>query len=185
MGDETHILKSSSRVTKKSLSFNNTGHFVAPYPNDLDCIYELDFGDFDSEGELLARIDVWYDLEETFDLLQLLSGTGQSSSRYNVLSGQSENEVFYVPIDKKSGTASLHLTTDDKGRRRGFYAEVSGELIAKRSAACEPGRFGSRCESRYCLQENNFHQSEHGIRVTSQDDSSSVRAMPWAPEGGT
>ena len=104
MGDETQILKSSSRVTKKSLSFNSTGHFVAPYPNDLDCIYELDFGDFDSEGELLARIDVWYDLEETFDLLQLLSGTGQSSSRYNVLLGQSESEVFYVPVDKKSGT---------------------------------------------------------------------------------
>lgn len=200
MREEVMTLKSSSRVTKESLSYNNISQFIIgqddyPYPNDLNCIYEMDFTGFDSEGDLFARSDdsegelfakikVWYDLEETFDLLKLSSGSGQSSLPYNVLSGQSQGEIFFVPVDANSGMATLHLTTDDKGRRRGFYAEVSGEYATQRRPACEVGHFGSRCESTLCLQQNTFHQSKHGIRVTSQGNGSSIRAMPWAPEGG-
>ena len=187
MREEAHILRSSSRVTEGSLSSANISRSVIgedAYPNDLDCIYELDFGDFDSKGELFARIEISYDLEETFDYLELLSGSGQSSLKYNVLSGQSLNEVFFVPVDAKSGMASLRLITDDKGRRRGFYAKVSAEYLPDRSLTCEVGRFGSLCESVHCLSRNAFHQSDKGIRVTSQDDSSFVRAMPWATDGG-
>mmetsp|Transcript_2323 Transcript_2323/g.4941 ORF Transcript_2323/g.4941 Transcript_2323/m.4941 type:complete len:1585 (+) Transcript_2323:305-5059(+) len=186
----THKLLSSFHATKEALSSDPDRHFIIgeyefPYPNDLDCAYELDLREpaFD-----LARVELYFDLEETFDLLRLQSGSGENTTQYNVVSGrQSSSETFYVPVDEK-GMASLHLTTDDKGRRRGFYAEISGVHSSELSfltPPCEVGRFGSRCESAYCLQRNTFHQSAQGShRLTSQDQSSFVRAMPWAPDGG-
>ena len=151
----------------------------------MNCIYELDFGHTSFE---LARIDLYYDLEPTFDLLELYTGSGENATKYNVISGQqSQLQTYYVPIDE-NGMASLRLTTDDKGRRRGFYAEVSGDYY---SEPCVEGHFGSRCESNYCLPQNNLHRSKHHPaseyalgRVMSQGSSNSVRAMPWASGGG-
>lgn len=144
----------------------------------------MDFGNFDSKDGLFARLELSYDLEDTFDVLKLLSGSGQGSLPYKVLSGEARHEIFFVPVDAISGLASLHLITDKQGRRRGFHAEVSAEYVTDLSPTCEVGRFGSQCESMYCLSQNTFHQSERGFRVTSQDKRSFLPSMPWSPEGG-
>ena len=124
---EKQVIQSSEHATKEVLSKDGNiiiGQNEHPYPNDLNCIYELDFGHTSFE---LARVDLYYDLEPTFDLLELSTGSGENATKYNVISGQqSQLQTYYVPVDE-NGMSSLHLTTDDKGRRRGFYAEVSGD----------------------------------------------------------
>ena len=183
------VVQSSEHATKEVLSKDGNiiiGQNEHPYPNDLNCIYELDFGQTSFE---LARIDFYYDLEPTFDLLRLYTGSGENATQYNVISGQqSQLETHYVPIDE-NGIASLQLTTDDKGRRRGFYAEVGGDYYHKSS--CGNGRFGSHCAPQYCLAHNKLLNSKRHFeskydlgRVMSQDSSKFVRAMPWAPDGG-
>ena len=185
----THVLQSSVYATKEALSSPGEYRFAIgqdkhPYPNDLSCTYELNF----DKTVDFARIELYYDIEETFDLLRLQSGIDKDGT-YNVLSGhhQSSPEIVYVPVDK-NGTASLHFSTDDLGRRRGFYAEVKGESSTGPLVPCKVGEFGRLCESSHCLQKNvweNLPRLDAGaVRITSQDSGSFVRAMPWAPDGG-
>jgi len=185
---KTHLVLSSAHATEKALSFEDDNLFIVgqnehPYPNDLDCTYELDLGETSYN---LAKVELYYDIEETFDLLRLQSGLDENTTYYVVSGRRSSNETFYVPVDE-NGKASLHFTTDDKGRRRGFYAKISGEN--SQGSTCEDDQFGSRCESRYCLQWNTMKKIATGSetfagRVISQDQSISVRAMPWAQDGG-
>jgi len=190
---KTYELQSSVHATEMALSSDNDIHFIVgqdkhPYPNDLDCTYELDFGVDSFDETRVARIELYYDIEEAFDFLRLRSGLDEDST-YNVLSGRhSHPETFYIPVDE-NGIASLHFTTDDKGRRRGFYAKISGDYSP--NLTCDLGRFGSRCESSYCLHKRNAFQKAGGNesesfagRVISQDLKSSIRPMPWAPDGG-
>ena len=190
-----YAIQSSIQATKEVLSSSEaipiTEHL---YPNDLDCLYELELAFDTQEPKVqydMIKVELHYDLEDTFDLLTLQAGSGGDNSitQYAILSGSHPSpEVYYLPVDG-NGMASIHLTTDDKGRRRGFYAKVSGHSSA--ATECWAGQFGSQCESKHCLALNRLYQTQHSLnnqfnagRVISQHSSKAVRAMPWAPDGG-
>ena len=179
-----HVIQSSPHATQEALS-SQVGFPVFPYPNDLDCVYELETKDqYD-----FVKVELYYDLEDTFDLLTLQAGSGVDATQYATLYGsQTLPQVYYVPVDE-NGMASLHLTADNKGRRRGFYAKVSGDSSAV--TECLEGKFGSQCESKQCLAQNGLYQTQQSLnnefnagRIISQHLSKAVRAMPWAPNGG-
>jgi hypothetical protein len=108
---------------------------------------------------------------------------------------------YHVPTDP-SGMVTVRLTTDSRGRHRGFHATVfavsTTDVIAAgihdRYALClEAGYSGFDCEIPHCIAQNrpapprNFN----GVgtpyqlgRVVSQAEGLSVPAMPWAPQTG-
>lgn len=82
----------------------------SPYPNDLDCVWELQ-ADVSGLPKYVA-FSVDYDLEPTFDYLELYSGSLASTEAklHALLSAESTN-TYYIPTDE-NGVASIRLVTD-------------------------------------------------------------------------
>lgn len=162
---------------------------IVAYANDLDCTFYMTT-DAPFTDAVVFEVSVVYDLEPTFDLLWLDS--------YAVLTGSNEDkrraETYAVPADA-SGTASLRLTTDGRGRRLGFRADVraiSANGYAGEEWPCKkPGQSGFRCEVSHCVSQNQLQARKSHIasrlslgRAVSQTAEEPVPAMPWAPRGG-
>lgn len=155
------------------------------YPNDLDCIWEVK-----AKGDQsYVVLDVEYDLEPTYDYLQLLSGTFGSTSGvtpHAFLSAESTKERYYIPTDK-FGFATIRLVTDSLGQRSGFTASVSAGGGAATKFCSTPGTSGLFCDFPHCIVENFIERGmvaspsdvdpEYQIgRVVSQIKSHSVPA---------
>lgn len=176
----------SQRITndatfESELDFANSERL---YPNDLDCTFQINL-DGGAAGDII-EVNIWYDLEESYDFLTLQ--TGSQSSPYIVLTGSTSgaNETYYLPTDS-DGVATLRLTSDSKGRHKGFFAEVRGTSRGIDSS-CLPGFSGTSCEIPRC---NPSSRVEPGRsfdlgRVVSQPPGRAVPAMPWSeyPDGG-
>jgi taurine transport system substrate-binding protein len=84
------------------------------YPNSADCVFETR----GSQGQHVT-FQIQLDLEESFDFLEVRSGTGPTAVIVTRLTGYL-NTTITVPTIQ--GTASLRFLTDNKGRRSGFRA---------------------------------------------------------------
>jgi len=82
----------------------------SPYPNDLDCVWELQ-ADISGLPKYVA-FSVDYDLEPTFDYLELYSGSLASTEAqlHALLSAESIKDT-YIPTDE-NGVATIRLVTD-------------------------------------------------------------------------
>ena len=84
-----------------------------PYPNDLECLWEIQ-ADVSSFPNAIA-FDVDYQLEPTFDYLELYSGSIASTGGvklHGLLSGsQAAKQTYYIPTDDV-GFATIRLVTD-------------------------------------------------------------------------
>jgi len=154
------------------------------YPNDLDCIWEVQV----KSGQKYVIFDVEYDLEPTYDYLQLFSGTFGSTSGvtpFAFLSAESIKETYFIPTDD-SGFSTIRLVTDSLGRRSGFKASVYIDNGAPTINDCPKlGTSGLFCEIPHCIVENSVQRqmgfSSYGVngdyrigRVVSQIKTSSV-----------
>jgi hypothetical protein len=111
-------------------------------------------------------------------------------------------DVYRVPADP-SGMVTVRLTTDSRGRHRGFHAKVAAVSasdvivpgIHDRYAFChEAGYSGfGDCEIPHCIAQNRLAPPRNfdGVgtpyqlgRVVSQAEGLSVPAMPWSPQPG-
>ena len=83
----------------------------SPYPNDLDCIFELK-ADVSGFPKYVA-FEVEYDLEPTFDYLELYSGSLASTEAnlHALLSAESTRDTYYIPTDE-NGVATIRLVSD-------------------------------------------------------------------------
>ena len=83
----------------------------SPYPNDLDCIWELKADVSGFPKYVAFRVE--YDLEPTFDYLELYSGSLASTEAklHALLSPESTTGTYYIPTDE-NGVASIRLVTD-------------------------------------------------------------------------
>ena len=164
------------------------------YPNDLDCTWEIQAPDATQRS--ILRVVIEYDLEATFDLLWLQSGSGANAKPYYVVTNSVEArfgdaEIFYLPTDEQ-GLATIRLTTDGLGRRAGFRATVNAVQLEE-PGECKDGFGGIKCETTHCLAANEMAPGGNQIstdltysigRVRSQAQSHHIRAMPWAPLNG-
>jgi hypothetical protein len=203
---EAVVVASSGSLSPADFKFNDPSSllYIDPdmaYPNDLDCSFDFHVNLALSNNKHFIEVEIFYDLEATHDLLWLQTGTNSSETGivpYAVLTNTSANsgdpqepEVYYVPTDDLD-MASLRLTTDARGRRRGFYARVRATNAIDGSETCERGYSGSECEIPYCRSQNTLGTTDWlGTsanrnfvlgRVVSQSLNHHVRAMPW--EGG-
>lgn len=162
---------------------------TSAYPNDLYCTFEVQV----TEGNPFVEFIIAYDLEPTHDLLWVLTGVDQP---YAVLTGAStDKEKIVVPTDKKTGIASLRLTTDSLGRRSGFRATAGPKDEARKPSGidCDDGYSGVDCEFPHCIAQNvvskntiitDISPSYVVGRIVSQNPSLAVRPMPWAEDEG-
>lgn len=177
-----HCLGTSFIVLKNSYAQESFASGTGTYPNDLDCVWEVQ-----TNGENHVIFKVNYDLEPTFDLLELYSGSlasGAGATPFLTLSGVSKSvEEYYIPTS--GGTVTIRLVTDTRGRRTGFEGTV--QAISTSSPPVPP----------FCLAENKFESPEasknldYGLdkdyvigRVVSQQEGYIVRPIPWAKDGG-
>mmetsp|Transcript_7127 Transcript_7127/g.16685 ORF Transcript_7127/g.16685 Transcript_7127/m.16685 type:complete len:1479 (-) Transcript_7127:954-5390(-) len=123
------------------------------YPNDLDCHFEMRV----NGGIGTVGFEVEYDLETTFDVLELYTGslTSSGAKLYTTLTGSSSGtkETYYIPTDY-AGLVTIRLVTDSRGRRSGFSGEVWDYRGAKNS--CTAGESGFGCEMPHCIAHNTF-----------------------------
>lgn len=125
------------------------------YPNDLDCPFEVQA----AQREGFVIFDVEYDLETTFDMLELYSGSFESESGvtlYTALTGTSESiERYYIPADSE-GFITIRLVTDSRGRRAGFSGTVSTDFRYDSPTSCDLGESGLFCEIPHCIAQNSL-----------------------------
>ncbi|CAJ1951940.1 unnamed protein product [Cylindrotheca closterium] len=152
------------------------------YPNDLDCRFELNSG----PGRNSIVFEVEYDLETTFDVLELYTGSLNSkNSLYTTLTGSSHGmrETYYIPTDA-NGSVTIRLVTDSRGRRSGFSGDVRSDFGSP--ASCNSGQTGYNCEIDHCIAQNEFAPVSSGIytnplfqigRVMSQRNDLSLRPI--------
>ena len=152
------------------------------YPNDLDCVWEVQAN---TGNYVIFRVK--YDLEPTFDLLELYSGSlgSDGATPFITLTGVSNSFVeYYIPTGN-FGTVTIRLVTDTRGRKKGFEGTV--KATSESSPPLPP----------FCLAENEFETPEastnlgYGLdkdyvigRVVSQQEGYVVRPTPWAKDGG-
>jgi hypothetical protein len=201
-GEEPQLFASSGLLIRSDFFDENPDVSASvTYPNDLDCTFEFQA----SGNQIFVLMEVYYDLESTHDLLWLQTGSVSSdfgvkpyavlTGRHNTSNGQEDPERYYIPTDE-SGIASVRLTTDARGRRLGFYAQVRGvnDINAPNGNICERGYSGTFCEFPYCIAHNRLEKdvkSSQGLssayvlgRVTSQSNGRHVRPMPWSTDSG-
>lgn len=205
--DESQIVTSSvgllysASLTNDPVPNSASRDPLEAYPNDLDCTFDIV-----ANGEFkLLQLAIFYDLEPAYDLLWLQSGSDGSPSgktNYAVLTGNHSTpavpEVYFLPLD--GGKASLRLTTDARGRRLGFRAEVQAVRDVVKASAPEyrsenpclvSGSSGYACDFPHCITQNRLApamsrpSSSYVLgRVVSQTPGLPVQPMPWERDGG-
>jgi len=129
-----------------------------PYRNNLDCIFEIKA----AKGNYIS-FEVEYDIEPTYDYLQLFSGTYGSASGvtpYAFLSAENTKHTYYIPTDD-SGYATIHFVTDPLGRRSGFSGSVSAAKSVSSMKSCPVGQSGLLCEIPHCIAQNSIERYDH------------------------
>jgi len=133
-----------------------------PYPNSLDCIWEV------KTDQNYILFNASFDLEPTYDYLELYSGSFSSGSAitpYAFLSSESSEVRYYIPTDA-SGLATIRFVTDSLGRRTGFTGSVTRHVGSPQKICRTPGTSGIECEIPHCIAENSV---ERGVVSLSSD----------------
>jgi hypothetical protein len=149
----------------------------------LDCHFDLKAG----SGMTFIGFEVEYDLETTFDVLELYTGSSTSSEAtlYTTLTGNSSGlrETYFIPTDD-DGLVTIRLVTDSRGRRSGFSGELWSDFRSPDS--CNSGQSGYMCEIDHCIAQNEFAPVGSGVytnvqfqigRVLSQRSDLSLRPV--------
>jgi hypothetical protein len=157
----SHIVLSETNEPEKIASSYSVRNGLASsalelYPNDLDCHFEVKV----ANSEKYVIFEVEYDLETTFDMLELYSGSLGSEpgvTLYTVLTGVSDRgrEKYYIPTDS-DGIVTIRLVTDSRGRRAGFSGSVWTESRDDPPTSCDIGESGLFCEVPHCIAQNSL-----------------------------
>ena len=133
------------------------------YVNDAVCGWRLAAGEETGRGRGFLRLSIEYDVEPSFDFVEVYDGSGTQHAQ---LSGAGGPVLLTIPVD--GGAPLIRFTSDGAGRRSGFrasykftaaacdtHADCSGRGACVRGlCACEPGTHGLSCDSKYCLAYN-------------------------------
>ncbi|KAG7364268.1 taurine ABC transporter periplasmic ligand binding protein [Nitzschia inconspicua] len=141
---ETTMISSSVDFHQDSIADNDSAKKTF-YPNNLDCIWELELMNVHTEAKSPEDIGPIPSITRTISSYAVVSGTSGTHGGA---------QVFFVPLDS-DGRASLRLVTDFLGERGGFIAYVT--LSKETSRLCsDAGTSGIQCESDHCLPNNRF-----------------------------
>ncbi len=151
------------------------------YENSAACIFEV----YTEEQTISFAIEM--DLENTFDWLEVRAGTGTSAVVHARLTGYRSLTVTVPAID---GVASLHYTTDDKGRRSGFIADYTTNSLPCQSqcssshgtcegstCVCASGWAGIDCTLPFCAAGPLQYIGKASGVIQSNPDTTSIPAM--------
>jgi hypothetical protein len=170
-----------------AVEISSTDRLNPTYINDQDCAFVLHVND----GSSFVVFEVSYDIETTFDFLELYQGSFHSTATlHSILSAEYADGQFFIPTDSE-GYATVRFVSDSQGTRTGFRGTVKTEIIPF-STSCPPGASGLFCEIPHCIARNNIRAlldsspDTDGVyqigRVVSQKKGQGVPPMPWSSD---
>ena len=96
------------------------------YSNHVECVFVV------STARAFVQFNVTFNLEDTFDFLEVCSGDGENAAVQARLTGHGEQ---LVTVRTVNGTASMRLLADNKGRGMDFRATFLASDAACSTAA--------------------------------------------------
>ncbi|XP_068565414.1 enteropeptidase [Cebidichthys violaceus] len=123
----------------------NSPNYPQSYGNKAQCVWTLHTG----EGRNIQLHFLDFDVEATYDIVEVRDGAGPNSNLLAVLTGSAgpAHELF-----SSTNQMSVWFFTDESGHGRGFRANFTSGINLGSPAACAASQF--RCQTGSCIDGN-------------------------------
>uniref|UniRef100_A0A8C9RVS8 Transmembrane serine protease 15 n=1 Tax=Scleropages formosus TaxID=113540 RepID=A0A8C9RVS8_SCLFO len=117
-------------------------HYPSAYSNDISCVWTLHA----AKGKNIQLHFLDFDVEATFDTVEVRDGVGEGSTLLGVFTG---SNLLIEDLFSTTNEMTVLLLTDDSGYRRGFRANFSSGFGLGQPEPCAAGLF--QCLSGSCV----------------------------------